>query len=168
MNKVYFIAPLLALAVFIAVHASHRGDKIQRDQARAAATAAALQSKREAEQAARQAAMAEAIRSAETRRVEKAAREAREKADLAARQLALEARDQAFRTQEKSARQIERLKKDIETAQAALTKLAAERQTAETENAFLVDFVTKAQTNVQALQALLGKLSAPVPAPAAK
>jgi len=170
MNKVYFIAPLAALCVFIGVYSVHRGELEEREAAKAAAVAAANQAKLEKEQTERRAAMAEAIKAAEQRKIEKAAKEAREQADREARQLALDARDKAFREQEKSARQIERLKKEVDAEQAALAKLAAERAAAESEKTFLIDFVSKAQTNVQALQSLIAKLNtpAPVPAPAAK
>ena len=81
----------------------------------------------------------------------------------------IDARDKAYREQEKSARQIERVKKEIEAERAELAKLAAARKEAEAEKAFLADFVAKAQTNVQALQTLLAKLNTPAPAaPAAK
>ena len=79
--------------------------------------------------------------------------------------VAVDARDKAYREQEKLARQIERLKKDIEAEQAAITKIAAERRATDSEQAFLRDFVAKAQANVQALQALLIKLDAPASAP---
>ncbi len=167
MTKVYFIGPLAALLVFIGVYSVHRGELKEREVAKASAAAAAQKAKLETEQAERQAAMADAIKAAEQRKLEKAAKEARDQADKEARQLALDARDKAYREQEKSARQIERLKKDIEAEQAVLAKLAAERSAAESEKTFLQDFVTKAQSNVQALQTLLTKLNTPAPAPAA-
>jgi chromosome segregation ATPase len=166
MNKVYFIAPLAALLVFIGVYSVHRGELKTREAEKAAATLAMQKAKLETEQAERRAAMAEAIKAAEQRKIEKAAKEAREQAQKEARQLAVDARDKAYREQEKSARQIERLEKEIEVEQAALAKLAAEHRTTESEKAFLQEFVVKAQTNVQALQTLLAKLNAPAPAPA--
>ena len=170
MNKTYFIAPLLALAVFSGVYISHRSGLKEREAAKVAAAEAALQAKNEADLAARKVAMADAIAAAELRKKEKEAKAAKDAADKEARQVAIDARDKAFRDQEKAAKQIDRLKKDIEAEQATIAKLAAARKEAEAEKAFLVDFVAKAQTNVQALQALLTKLNtpAPVPAPAAK
>ena len=168
MNKVYFLAPLLALLAFSGVYASYRSGFKERELARVVQAEADLKAKNEAEQAARKAAMADAIRAAEQRKAEKLAREEKEKAEKEARQLAIDARDKAYREQEKSARQIERVKKEIETEQAALATLAAARKEAEAEKAFLVDFVAKAQANVQALQALLTKLNTTAPAPAAR
>lgn len=167
MSKAYVIGPAAALCVFIGVYSVHRGDLQKREAEKASATAAAQQARLEAEQAERKAAMAEAIKAAERRKIERAEKEARDNADKAARQLALDARDQAFREQEKTIRRIERLKKDIETERAALEELAAESRAAEAEKAFLVDFVAKAQANVDALRALLARLEKPRPAPAA-
>lgn len=166
MSKVYFIGPAAALCVFIGVYSVHRGDLKEREAAKAAAVVAAQKTRLEVEQAERKAAMAEAIKAAELRKIEKAAKEAKEKSDREARQLALDARDKAYREQEKTAKQITRLKHEIEDEQAALAKLAAERKSAESEALFLRDYVAKAQGNVRALETLLAKLNAPAPAPA--
>lgn len=169
MKKVYFLAPLLALLAFVGVYLSHRGDLKEREAAKAAAAETALKAKTEKELEARKAAMADAIAQAELRKKEKDARAAKEKAEREERAVAIDARDKAYREQEKIARQIEKLKKEIEAEQAEIAKLAADRGRAEAEKAFLVDFVAKAQANVQALQALLTKLNTPAaPAPAAK
>ena len=166
MNKVYFFGPLVALCLFVGVYSVYRGDFKEREAAKATAVATAQKAKLEAEQAGRKAAMADAIRAAEQRKLEKAAKEAKDKADKEARQAALDARDKAYREQEKFAKQAERLKKEIETEQAVFAKLVAERKAAEAEKSFLQDFVTKAQTNVEALQTLLVKLNTATPAPA--
>lgn len=167
MNKTYFIAPLLALIVFTGFYTVHRGGLKEREAEKVAKAEAALQAKNDADLAARKAAMADAIAAAELRKKEKDAKAAKDAADKEARQIAIDARDKAFRDQDKTAKQIERIQKEIEAEQAALAKLAAARKEAEAEKAFLVDFVAKAQTNVQTLQALLTKLNAPAPAPVA-
>jgi chromosome segregation ATPase len=166
MKKIYFIAPLFALIVFICVYSVHQSGFKKRESEKAQKAAAALQAKNTAEQEARKAAMADAIAAAELRKAEKAAKDAKDIADKEARQLAIDARDKAYRDQEKAAKQLDRLKKDIEAEQAAITKLGTQRAEAESEKRFLTDFVGKAQANVQALQSLLAKLNTP-PAPAA-
>jgi colicin import membrane protein len=169
MNKVYLLAPLLALLAFVGVYSAHRSGMQDREQAKAAAAAAALQTRLDAETAARKLAMAEAIKAAELRKEEKAAKEAREKAEKAARQTALDERDKAFREQEKLSRQIERITKDIEAEQTTLAKIAAERLAAESERAFLHTFAAKARENAQSLQSVLtGPAAAPATAAAAK
>jgi len=170
MNKVYFIAPLLLLVVFSGFYTVHHNGLKAREAARIAKTEADRQAKLDAEQAARKAAMADAIAAAEQRKKDKVAKEAQDKLDKEVRQAAIDVRDKAYREQEKLPRQLEKLKKDVEVEQAALAKLGASRQAAAAEKAFQEAFVTKAQANVKALQALLVSLNTPppVPAPVAK
>lgn len=170
MKKVYFIAPLAALALFMAVYFQHRSGQIARDKAKAEQVLAAREAKLKAEQDARKAAMADAIRAQELRKAEREARAARETAEKAARQQAIDARDKAYHEQEKLGRQIERLKLDLAKEKAELAKLAETRKAADAEKTFLQDYVRKAQANTQSLQTLLTKLNTPppVPAPAAK
>ena len=167
MKKISFIAPVIALIVFICFYSVHQKGAKQREADRVARVEAELKAKNEAEQLARQTAMAEAIKAAELRKREKEAREAREKADKEVRQVALDARDKAFREHDKINRQIERLKKDIEAEEAVLAKLAAERKAAEAERAFILELNAKAQLNVKSLQTVLTNLGAKAPAPLA-
>ena len=164
MKKLYLLAPLVAMIVFTVVYASHRSGLREREAAKREEAAAALKIRNEKEQEERRAAMAEAIAQAERRKNERDAKAAKDTAEKETRQLAVDARDKAYRDQEKFSRQIERLRKEIEAEQAELAKLAAARKKAEAERAFLVEFVTKSQANVQALQALLTKLNTPPPA----
>lgn len=166
MKKISFIAPVLALIVFICFYAMHQKGQQERDTARIARIEADLKAKNEAEQLARKTAMADAIKAAELRKQEREAKEARDKADKEARQVAIDARDKAFRDQDKFTKQLDRAKKDIEAEEAALAKLAAARKVAETERQFLLDLNAKAQTNVKTLQNVLTVLAASVPAPA--
>lgn len=163
MNKAYLIAPLVLLLVFIGFYAAHRSGYQEREAAKVAATATALQAKNQADLEARRAAMTEAIAAAEQRKIEREAKAAREAADKATRQLAIDARDRAFRDQERTGKQIERLKKDLETEATTLAKLATAQKAAAAEKAFLQTFITQAQANVQALQTLLTRLNTPPP-----
>lgn len=166
MKKISFIAPVLALIVFICFYSMHQKGQKERDVARIARVAADLKAKNEAEQLARKTAMAEAIKTAELRKQEREAKEARDKADKEARQVAIDARDKAFRDQDKFTKQLERVKKDIDAEEAAITKLAAARKVSEAERQFLLDLNAKAQLNVKSLQNVLTTLAAPAPAPA--
>jgi flagellar biosynthesis GTPase FlhF len=158
MNKTYFIAPLVALVVFVGFYTSYQSTVKQRDALRIERVEAALKAKNDADEAARKMAMADAIKSAEQRKKDREARELKDKAEKEARQVAADLRDKAFREQEKISRQVERLKKDIEVEQTAITALIAAQKEAEFERAALVEFVRKAQTNVDALQSLLGRI----------
>jgi len=166
MKKISFIAPVLALIVFICFYSVHQKGQKQRDAIAVARVAADLKSKNEAELLARKTAMVDAIKAAEVRKVEKEAKDARDKAEKEARQLAVDARDKAFRDQDKVVKQLDRLKKDIEVEEASVTKLAAARKEAEAERQFLIELNAKAQTNVKTLQTVLTNLAIPAPVPA--
>jgi len=166
MKKVYFIAPLIALALFLAVYLQHRSGQLARDKAKQEQVVANREAKLKAEQDARRAAMADAVRAQEIRKADREAKAARELVEKEARQVAVDARDKVFREQEKLSRQIERVKVDIEKEKVELDKLNATRKSTEAEKAFLQDFVIKAQANVQLLQSLVTKLNTPPPAPA--
>jgi hypothetical protein len=111
--------------------------------------------------------MADAIKAAEVRKAEKEAKDAKDKAEKEARQAAIDARDKAFRDQDRLTKQLERLKKDIEMEEAASTKLTAARKESEAERQFLVELNAKAQTNLKTLQTVLTNLAIPAPAPVA-
>ncbi len=160
MTKTYFFPPVLALLLFAGLYISHVGGMKEREALAKARVEAAAKAKAEAEAESRKAAMAEAIAQAETRKRERAAKEAREAAQKEERQLALDARSKAYQEQEKLARQAERLKKEIEAEQTTLAKLAAEAKDAAAEEAFLREFVVKAQTNARNLETVVARLSA--------
>ncbi|MCX6938340.1 MAG: hypothetical protein NTU80_10670 [Verrucomicrobia bacterium] len=164
MKRIYFIGPLVLLLVFVAVYLNFRHDYNQEEAARVAQAAAELKTRNENDAAARKAALLEAIAAAETRKKERDAKNAREKADREARQLAIDARDRAFREQEKITRQVERVKKDLEAEEAAVAKLLAVRKEADAEREFLLSYVTKSRANQGSLQTVIARLDAPRPA----
>ena len=159
MNKVYFIAPLLALLVFSGLYTWSTHDLAERTQARAAefqlAQKAARETKLAAERAAREAAIAEQLE----RKKERLAREALETAAREARQAALDARDLAYREQERLAREIDRLKRDLATEQEAVNRLQIDKDAALAEQAYLKAFVPQSRANAAALEAVLSKLA---------
>ena len=166
MTKTYLLPPVVALLIFAGVYISHVGGMKEREAVAKAKTEAVAKAKAEAEAESRKIAMAEAIAQAETRKKERAAKEAAEAARKEERQAALDARAKAYQEQEKLFRQAERLKKDIEAEQAALAKLAVEAKEAAAEEAFLREFVAKAQANARDLESVAAKLAAPVVAAA--
>jgi hypothetical protein len=162
MTKTYLLPPVVALLVFAGVYLSHIGGMKEREAAAKAKTEAVAKAKAEAEAESRKVAMAEAIAQAETRKKERAAKEAAEAVRKDERQAALDARAKAYQEQEKLSRQAERLKKEIEGEQTALAKLAADAKEAAAEEAFLREFVAKAQANARDLESVAVKLAAPV------
>lgn len=159
MNKVYFVAPLLALLVFAGLYSWSTHDREARVQARAAELKAtqkgAQETKLAAERATREAAIAEQLE----RKKERLAREAVENAARDARQAALDTRDLAFREQERLARDLERLKREVAAEQEAVNRLQIDKDAALAEQAYLKTFVPQARANAAALEALLAKLA---------
>ncbi len=138
MKKVSFIAPVLALIVFICFYSVHQKGQKERNAVAVAQAAAELKAKNDAELLARKTAMADAIKAAEVRKAEKEAKDARDKAEKEARQAAIDARDKAFREQDRATKQLERLKKDIEAEEVVIAKLTAARKESEAERQFLL------------------------------
>ncbi|MET0263319.1 MAG: hypothetical protein ABW223_10505 [Rariglobus sp.] len=160
MNKAYFIAPLLALALFIGVYTWSQSGLKEREQVRRETAKAEQAAKIAADQEARRVAIDEALRVQEQRKKERAEREAREAAEREVRQAALDARDQAFREQERLGRQIERLKRETATEQEAVNKLQIDKDAVVAEQAFLQSLVPKARANAAALTSVLEKIAA--------
>jgi hypothetical protein len=160
MNKIYLLAPFVALALFVGIYVPSQRGREERALVKAAEIKAAHQAEQEArfaaERAAREAAIAEQLE----RKKERATREAREAAERDARAAALDTRDSAFRDQERLARQIERLKREIATEQEAVNRLQIDKEAALAEQTFLKTFVPQARTNAAQLQSVLEKIGA--------
>jgi len=165
MKKSAFIPLVLLLIIFVCFYVVHQTGQKERDQVRIARVAADLKAKNEAELLARKNAMTDAIKAAEVRKLEREAKEAKDTANKEIRQVAIDARDKAFRDQERMLKQPERLKKDIEAEEAVIAKLTAGRKQSESELKFITTLNAKAQDNVKTLQTVLNKINAPAPAP---
>ena len=132
-SYIYFLVPLIGLIAFGALYwnfsQGYEAELAERERI----VRVQKEEKLKAEAKNREKAIKDAIAAQERRKEEKAVKEAKEKADQEARQLALEARDKANRDQLKLAQQIERLEKDIKVEQEAIAKLEAERKRAADE-----------------------------------
>ena len=157
---VYFLVPLIGLIAFGAVYWNFSSGyeakvaqkaKVQRD---------IREEKLRVEAKNREQAIKDALAAQERRKVEKAAKEAKEKADQEARQLAVEARDKANRDQIKLAQQVERLEKDIKVEKEAIAKIEEERKRASDEEKFLKTYVKQAEANTKSLTEVLDKITA--------
>jgi hypothetical protein len=160
MNRVYFTVPLVALALFIGAYTWSQRGREQREHARQAALVAEQASKHAAEVAARNVAIEQTRQLQEQLKKDRLEREARETAEREARQTALDARDHAYREQERLARQIERLKRDIANEQEAVNRFQIDKDAALAEQAFLKTLVPQARANIAALEDVLNKIAA--------
>ncbi|CAM2858710.1 hypothetical protein [Rariglobus hedericola] len=160
MNKIYFTAPIVALVLFIGAYTWSRSGFAERDEARRIELKAAHEAKAATERAAREKAIAEALVFNEQRKKERLEREAREAAEREARAVALEARDLAFREQERLTRQIQRLKRELSTEQEAVNRLQIDRDAALSEQTFLKAFVPESRANAAALTRVINQIAA--------
>jgi hypothetical protein len=160
MNKIYLIAPLTALAFFTAVYVHFHRGHTAREAAKVAQAQAARQAGLQAEQAARRQAIDEALRSQESRKKDREARETRDRADQELRQAALDARDRAQHEFDRLTRQLAGLRQELTESSTAIEKLNREAASLNEEKDFLVAFVERARVNARSLARLLEKLAA--------
>lgn len=159
-THVYFLLPLIGLIAFGAVYWNFSAGYEAELARKAQIVREEKQEKLRLEAKNREQAIQDALAAQERRRAEKAAKEAKETADAAARQLAIEARDKANRDQSKLAQQVERLQQDIKVEQGAIAEIQEANKRAMEEQNFLKDYVKQAETNVRSLTEVLDKIAA--------
>lgn len=159
MKKVYFIVPLTLLVVFAALYWNFDSKYAAVEAQKAQEIRQAKEDKLRKEAAEREQAIKEAVAASDRRKAEKAVRDAKEKADKEARELALQARDKAFSDRKKLSDQADRLKNDIETEKRAIAKIQEETKDAVTEQTFLRTYVAKAEAQVKELRGVLDKIA---------
>lgn len=160
MSKTYFIAPLVALILFIGAYSWSQSGRAEREQARAAEVRAEREAKLLAEREAREKAIAEALVFQEQRRKERAERETREAAERETRQNALDARDHAYRRQERLARDIERLRREVADEQEAVNRLRIDKDASLAEQAHLKAFLPRIRAAAAELEKVLRQIAA--------
>ena len=159
-NYIYFLAPLVGLIIFGAVYWNFSKGFAERETKRIAAEKKKKEDTLREQARKNEQAIREALAAQERRKAERAAKEAKDKADHDARQAAVEARDKAYRDQEKMARQVERLEKEVQVENDAIAKLQADKKKFTDERAFLQEYVKKAEENVKTLNQVLDKIIA--------
>lgn len=157
---VYFLVPLVGLIAFGALYWNFSSGYEAELERKALVVRQAKEGKLRQEAKDREQAIKDAVAAQERRKVEKAAKEAKEKEDQEARQLAVEARDKANRDQMKLAQQVERLEKDIKVEKDAIAKIEEDRKRAADEEAFLKTYVKQAEANTKSLTEVLDKITA--------
>jgi hypothetical protein len=158
--KAYFIAPLLALFMFVGYHWQAAGELRRRADQRQAALDAEHTAKLKAESEAQRQAVVAALAEQERRKKDRAEKEARDRAAQEARQAALDALDHARARQSELTRQLDHLQQDIAVEKKSVAELEAGKRAALSEQSFLQDFTVRANANVKALADVLDKLAA--------
>lgn len=159
MNKVYIIIPLIGLAVFFGFYTNFTKGYEAKQAAIKAQEEAERKEKIRREVANREKAIQDAIIAQEKRKKEREAREAAEEKKKNDRQAAEDQRERAFSDFKKYSEQANRLKKDLEEVQADIKKLEIEKKSLVDEQAFLKEYVKKAESNVKYYYDLLDKIA---------
>lgn len=158
MNKVYLIAPLLALGIFSGVYVKHaRAYQARLDETEQLALLAKKE-KAAQQAAAQEAARREAVAAIAQRKAAHAEKEHLEEAQKQARREA-EQRRLAAAEQEKRLRlRLDRLKADVTTTSESLRRSENEIAELEREQVFLADYVRQADANRNSFYHLLERL----------
>ena len=159
-KKIYILVPLIGLIIFSAIYWNFSTGYEAKEAAKVAAEKQKKTDKLLAQAKANEQAIKEALAGQERRKAEKAAKEAKDKADHEARSAAVEAQNKADRDRQKYQRQVDRLEKDLKGEKEAIAKLEEEKKKFTDELAFLRIYVKQAEENAQSLSKILDKIAA--------
>jgi colicin import membrane protein len=156
----YFLLPLVGLALFGAVYYQFSRTYEQKAEAREAAVRAKRDAQVEEENRNRTKAMEEAIAAKKKRDAEKEVRLAREAKDKEDRELAEQNLRKARADADKLEAQAKRIAGEIELAKKELQKTEEDKAKLVNEEAFLKDYVKQVVSNRANLQAVVEKIDA--------
>jgi len=155
---VYFLVPLLALIVFGAIYWNFLSTFDAKEEAKRKADKDKREAKLRLEAENREKAIKGALDAQERRKKERDAKEAKEAKDREIREAAIESRNKARNEREKFSRQVDRLKNDVRIEKEAITKLESTKKGLIEDEAFLKDYVKKAEANDKQLADVIEKI----------
>ena len=160
MNKAYFLVPLIAVILFSGYYWSFKTsyEKKLEDQVLVEKQKHVEQLKVEAKN--REKAIQMAVEADKKRKEERAAKDAKDKAEKEARTVAADARGKALREQGRLELQARRLSDQVTTLKEEIAKIKEQKKSAQAEQDFLNVYVKQAETNVVCLTAVLDKIEA--------
>ena len=160
MNKAYFLVPLIALVIFSGIYWSFKTsyEKKLDDKVVEEKRMHVEQLKVEAKN--REKAIQMAVEADKKRREERAAKDAKDKAEKEARQAAYDARSKAMQQQGRLELLARRLSDQVTTLKEEIAKIEEQKKSAQAEQDFLNVYVKQAEANVVSLTAVLDKIEA--------
>lgn len=160
MKKAYVIFPTLAMLIFFGYWWNFSAEYEAKEAAKR--EAARLEKIAELEQEAldRKKAIEEALKNQEIRRKERDEKEAKRQADREQRQADIEARRQADREKQKLARQLSQLEADVYAEKQKLSEIEEQKRILIGEEAFLRQYVSKANSNEAAVTKVIQRITA--------
>ena len=160
MNKAYFLVPLIALVLFSGYYWSFKtsyekklDEKVQ-DEKKMHIEQLKVDAKN------REKAIQMAVEADKTRKEERAAKDAKDKAEKEARQAAYDARSKAMQQQGRLELLARRLSDQVTTLKEEIAKIEEQKKSAQAEQDFLNVYVKQAEANVVSLTAVLDKIEA--------
>lgn len=160
MKKAYVIFPTLFMLIFFGYWWNFSAEYEAKEAAKQEELIQARNAKLEQEALDRKAAIEAALANQEVRRKERDAREAKRQADREQRQADIEARRQADREKQKLARQVSQLEADVYAEKQLLANIEEEKRILIGEEAFLREYVTKANQNEAAVTKVIQRITA--------
>lgn len=158
-SKIYFIAPIVVLAAFVAYYWNFKAGYDAKQAEEQRQIQEVKRKKLEDEAKSRAAAIEEANKLAKERMKERAEREAREQKQKDDKENALLNRDKAEQESQKLQRQVEKLTKDVSSEKDEIKKIEDDNKKEDEEQAFLVQYDKVAQQNQAAMAAVLTKIN---------
>ena len=159
-SKIYFIAPIIVLAVFFAYYWNFRSDYDAKQAIVLQAEKQRKIDKLNAEALMRQRAMQDAIDAQKQRKAERIARDEKERKQKEDKENARLEAEKADQEAQKLQRQADKLEKDVVTAKEEIAKIQAEKKYSEEELVFLKDYTAAAVANQSKLSDVLTKIRA--------
>jgi hypothetical protein len=158
---VYFIVPFVAMLVFFfGFYWNAHKDFEQREVDKIRIAREARDAKLRKEVQDRELAVKAAIELQEKRKIEKKLRDEKETRDKEERENARQAREKAARDADKFEATVKRLQKEIEIEKKEIVEVQAERKQTVDEQAFLREYVKKAEDNRRNLAGVLERIDA--------
>lgn len=159
-SYVYFLAPLVGVAIFAGVYAQYASGHQARLDAADKKLADAKAEKVKQENIAKKVAVDAALKQQEERKKAKADKEAREAKEREDRELAVAARNKAREESRKFQDNVKRLQKELEETKKDIAKIGDDKKRSADEQQFLKEYVKKAQANTQSLSIVLERIDA--------
>lgn len=155
MKKVYFLAPAIALGIFVFIYMGAAKKYEEHAEAEKAAAKQALIDQQLQDAADREKAIKETLAINAQRKAEREANEAKELAKKEARQAATDALDLARSERKRLSDKVTELENSIRDVEAEITKIKANKERLVGEAEFLSSYVSVAQANEKEFQTVL-------------
>lgn len=159
-SYVYFIAPLVGLGLFAGVYWKYASTYDARLEAAATAQRKIKEGKIHDENMLKKKAVEDAIAAQDRRKQEKALKEAKDQEDRDRRDHSVQARNKAKEDSRKFSDQVKRLDRDVEENKKEMAKIEEDKKHSVDEQAFLREYVKKAEANQKSLGIVLEKIAA--------